>query len=372
MLFRSAPQVQLVPREKYDVIHYLRETFLKDHNPSQYVAVTDAYLAGLPRGNTTGPAPVKREPWRDMDYGRFLIGTFELADAPRRAAATKLPGNALDTLTPEANVAYKGIAIRLDPGAGGIAAGHAWTVFEHDTLRLAGGWTGNGFIDWEGINFNGRHVVHPRTAGDLQFETADGPGWANPATGKFDDPRFRGPDGRRYGPLPRAWQHYRGLYRSADRTVIAYTVGDAAILESHDLSDLAGTPVFVRTLNLGRSTRDLVVRVANAGTSIAHLGSPAVSQGNESDFITLRIPAAATPLNLAVYLARAGTPGLQALAEKAPAPRDLAPYTRGDRASWPERIETPVVRSSTTGPFAWERFTLPQDNAGRKIGRAHV
>jgi mono/diheme cytochrome c family protein len=103
-----APQVQLVPREKYDVIHYLRETFLKDQNPSQYVAVTDAYLAGLPRGNTTGPAPVKREPWRDMDYGQFLIGTFELADASRRAAAAKLPGNALDTLTPEANVAYQG------------------------------------------------------------------------------------------------------------------------------------------------------------------------------------------------------------------------------------------------------------------------
>ena len=37
-----APQVQLVPREKYDVIHYLRETFLAGRNPSQYAAITDA------------------------------------------------------------------------------------------------------------------------------------------------------------------------------------------------------------------------------------------------------------------------------------------------------------------------------------------
>jgi cytochrome c5 len=71
------PQVQLVPREKYDVIHYIRETFIRERNPSQLFAVTDTYLAGLPTGTSTGPAPVKREPWRDMDYGSFLIGTFD-------------------------------------------------------------------------------------------------------------------------------------------------------------------------------------------------------------------------------------------------------------------------------------------------------
>ncbi|MEO6245291.1 MAG: cytochrome c, partial [Opitutaceae bacterium] len=38
-----APQVQLVPREKYDVIHYIRETFLVGRNPSQYAPVTETY-----------------------------------------------------------------------------------------------------------------------------------------------------------------------------------------------------------------------------------------------------------------------------------------------------------------------------------------
>ena len=362
-----APQVQLVPREKYDVIHYLRETFLREKNPSQFVAVTDAYLATLPTGNSTGPAPVKREPWREMDYGPFLIGTFELADAPRRAAAAKLPGNALDTIAPGSNLAYKGIALRLDAGPGGISAGQSWTVFEHDTLRLAGAWTGQGFIDWEGINFNSRHVVHPRTIGALQFETADGPGWANPATGTFADPRFVGPDGRRYGPLPRAWQHYRGLYRSGERTVIAYTVGDAAILESHDLETLAASPVFVRTLNIGKSSRDLLVRVANAGTAVAVSGSPAATTVTDAAFVTLRIPASATPLRLAVRLARSGTDpaALNTFAAASAAPRDLAPFTRGSAARWLDTVETPIVRSDTKGPFAWDRFTLPQSNPWR-------
>lgn len=361
-----APQPQLVPREKYDVIHYLRETFLAKQNPSQYVAVTDAYLATLPKGDSIGPAPVKREPWREMDYGPFLIGTFELADADRRAAAAKLPPGKLDTITPDANLAYKGIAVRLDAGAdagaGGISAGKAWLVFEHDTLRVAGAWTGEGFIDWEGINFNSRHVVHPRTIGELHFETADGPGWANPATGAFDDARLVGADGRRYGPPPRAWMRYRGLYRAGERAVISYTVGDTTILESHDLESLGAQPVFVRTLNVGESSCDLLVRVANAGTAVAVSGSRAVTTATDEKFVTLRISASATPLRLAVRLAKAGTIGLDTLAAS---PRDLAPFTRGGPACWTEAIETPVVRSGAEGAFAWERFTLPQTNPWR-------
>ncbi|MFO0936368.1 MAG: hypothetical protein U0798_07650 [Gemmataceae bacterium] len=33
---QMAPQSWMVPRQKYDVIHYLREAYLKTHNPTQY------------------------------------------------------------------------------------------------------------------------------------------------------------------------------------------------------------------------------------------------------------------------------------------------------------------------------------------------
>ena len=52
-----AAQTWMVPRQKYDVIHYLRETYLKPHNRAQFVRVSEAYLARLPKGNTRGPAP---------------------------------------------------------------------------------------------------------------------------------------------------------------------------------------------------------------------------------------------------------------------------------------------------------------------------
>ena len=48
----------MVPQQKYAVIQYIREHFLKDHNSSQLFAITDGYLTSLPKGDTRGPKPV--------------------------------------------------------------------------------------------------------------------------------------------------------------------------------------------------------------------------------------------------------------------------------------------------------------------------
>ena len=114
--------------------------------------------------------------------------------------------------------------VQRDRGAaqtrsGGVCSrGRAWTLFEHDTMRMSTSWTGEGFIDWEGINFNGRHQVHPRVIGIVQAANSSGPGWADPETGSFVDPRPLGRDGRQYGPLPRRWAQYRGLYHNGNRS----------------------------------------------------------------------------------------------------------------------------------------------------------
>ena len=353
---QMAPQMQLVPQEKYDVINYIRENFLRPHNPGQLFEVTPEYLAKLPKGTSKGPLAVKREPWREMDYGDFLMGTFELTDAVDRA--TKPPvGSLPDYVAPDANLAYKAIALRLDgtgEGDGGVARGRAWLAFEHDTLRVAGVWMGEGFIDWHGINFDGLHVVRPRTIGDLVVETSDVPGWANPATGDFADPRIRGLDGRPYGPLPRQWGHYRGLYRFGARTVVSYTVGEASVLESYDL-DSADSKAVVRTLNLGKSSRDLALRVANAGVKFTLAGGTAVRCGTEKGFEVIRIPAAATPLNLTIVYG--GTTGSAQAAPRTPL--DLQAFTRGGPARWTTPLETLVIRGEKTGAFAVDSFSLP-------------
>ena len=241
-------QTWMVPQQKYDVIHYVREAYLKSHNPTQHFPVTDQYLAGLPKGKSRGPEPSLNEPWITMDYGPSLVNTYEIgSDA--------------------SNFAYKGIAVRLDPGPGGISRGQSWMVFDHDTMRVAAAWTGQGFIDWHGIHMDGRHNIHPRIKGDVHFSNPTGPGWAEPESGSFVDPRLRGRDDRRYGPLPRPWAHLKGIYHHGQKTIIEYTIGNSLVRELPGLAasakdDPASSPVFTRTFNIGPRSHDMILQVA--------------------------------------------------------------------------------------------------------------
>ncbi|HEX4146853.1 MAG TPA: DUF6797 domain-containing protein [Pirellulales bacterium] len=373
-----AAQTRLVPRQKYDVIHYIRETLLRPYNRSQYVAADAKYLAGLPQGTSRGPTPPDARPWRRMDYGPTLTGTFEVG-------------------TGGGNIAYKGVAVRLDPGPGGIASGKAWAVFEHDTLRMAAGWTGTGFIDWNGINFNGRHEIHPRITGTVAFETANGPGWADPETGSLADPRLKGRDGKPYGPLPRTWGQYRGLYHAADRAILSYTIGDARVLESPGLVGTQRNPIFTRALEIGPRTKPMTLRVLRhpAGKAVAKVihrsgtttlialpgaggrlpvpiagaaGEPKNTEWTVADdgHLLLRLPAGNETLRFTVWA------GLlpdgedfrefsEAIAKTA-TPIDLTALTKGGPARWARTLTTKLEPGDDNGPFAIDTLPVPDKN----------
>ncbi len=187
-----------------------------------------------------------------MDYGRTLINTYEVGDDG-------------------SNFAYKGIAVRLDEGPGGVSRGRHWMIFDHDTMRMAATWTGDKFIDWKGIHFNGQHNIHPRIVGDVQAENKTGPGWAEPETGSWDDPRLVGRDDRLYGPLPREWAHYKGMYYHGNQTVISYHVGTTPILERPRLLTESPQPVYAREIQFGPRDQPLTLQVAQLGDSVNRL-----------------------------------------------------------------------------------------------------
>ncbi len=391
------PQTWMVPSQKYDVIHYVRETFLKGDNPTQFALVDRAYLEHLPKGTTRGPEPSTIEPWSAMDYGPALTATYEVSDDGT-------------------NFAYKGIAVRLDAGPGGVSRGRHWIVFDHDTMRLAAAWSGDGFIDWNGINFNGRHEIHPKVVGLVEFANPIGPGWANPETGTFDDPRLRGRDGRPYGPLPRSWAHYRGQYRNGDAVILAYTVGNTDVLERPSIETASSSPVFSRAFNLGPRDQEMVLQVARrpearlqtfasragAPGAAAFLGpdgssalksprevaplrfeghthveiagilagvSPPVMGASWSSTpagdLRLTIPAGENPLRFTLKVVRVPTGrDLRALASSityGPA-TDLAELTRGGPSHWPEVMKTAIKPGRNDGPFAVDTFELPENN----------
>ena len=341
-----APQTWMVPRQKYDVIHYLRETYLKPHNPAQYTNADAGYVAKLPKGTTFGPPAVTVEPWVTMDYGSSLMNTYEVGG-------------------PGPNIAYKGVAVRLDQGAGGVSRGNRWALFDHDTMRFAAAWSGNGFIDWKGIHFNGQHQVHPKLVGDVLLANPVGPGWANPATGKFDDPRLKGRDGRPYGPLPKEWTQFKGIYHFGDQTIVSYTVGGASVLESFGTEVDSKQPsniIFTRTFEIGASTKELLARIAPAGIAVAIVGDKRASLIKNDDFTLLKIPISTTPVRVKVLMAKGSPEVLESHAASPPAPRALKPLTEGGPKHWTEILKTTATLGKNDGPFAVVTFALPERN----------
>ena len=47
-------QTWLAPAERYDVIHYIRETMIKPTNEAAYTDLSKSYLRGLPKGDSMG------------------------------------------------------------------------------------------------------------------------------------------------------------------------------------------------------------------------------------------------------------------------------------------------------------------------------
>ena len=356
------PQMTLTPQEKYDVISYVRENFIRTSNPGQYFTVTPGYLAKLPAGTSRGPAVKPYHPWSDMDYGNFFINTYELADSATGPKRFHSPGRApyADEDYRKNNFAYKGIAVRLDPGAGGVAAGKAWMIFDHDVMRVAGGWTGDGFIDWEGILLNDKHETYPRTIGQLHVETPSGPGWANPSTGSFDDPRFTARDGRQFGPLPKTWANYKGLYHHGNTVIIAYSVGQAAILEKLGMEKADGQPVFTRTLTISPAKQLLKTRVARVGTQVAVIGKGA-SLKEENGYVVLQITAS-VQTSIKLFIAKPGSQPLTTVADHSPTPESLEKYTHGSKPHYPQTLYTTITRGQDDGMFAVDQLTPPYDN----------
>jgi hypothetical protein len=278
-----------------------------------------------------------------MDFGPFLFWTYEVETN---------------------NFAYKGIAIRVDPGLGGISQGHAWMLFDHDTMRWAAAWTGNKFIDWNGIAFDGSHETHTSIVGDKSFINPPGPGWANPDTGKFDDPRFLGKDNKPYGPLPRSWAHYWGLYVSGNEMIVAYTVGEAEVLELAGCETSGGVAVFTRTLNIGKSRRDLLARLSPENVPTYLVGRSEAKIIREQGMNLLQIPAASTPLNIKVILGNPA-PGVDpgvvyGFAVTSQPAVDLTLRTNLPAPSSPT-IQTQGKLGKDEGAFAVDELTVPTE-----------
>ncbi len=335
---QMVPQPQYTTAQKYAVIQYIRETFLRPHNRTQFVEITPAYLASLPKALARAEAEKEDRSlpqYKRMDFGPALFWTYQIA--------------------PD-NIAQKGIAIRLDDGPGGVSKGRAWMVYDHDTMRVATATTGD-FVDWKGIAFDGSHGTHTSLTGERHFMNPVGPGWASPE-GKWDDARLLGRDGKRYGPLPREWAQFLGMYRSGSKVVLAASIGGTRVLESPGWLDYGTTPVFTRTLNVEKSAKALpLLRVAPDTVSVALVGDGSLQK--DGGFWVASLPGGA---KTRLFISRTDTASLDVLAKTFTASLDLEPLTHGGPPQWTQEVTTNSEAGKADGAFIADTFPLPIEN----------
>jgi len=303
--------------------------------------------------------------WDQMNYGPYLTTSLEV---------------------PGAGIVNKGIAIRLDEGEGGFSQGKAFMLYDTDLMNCAAAWTG-GSIDWRGIAFDGRHGAHASIRGQVSFANPVGPGWRSPKGEWEDQVRVRGLDKKPYGPLPRAWAHYKGLYVHGNKVILSYTVGSRGIFE---MASLHGEKVFARNLHVAPGTKEIAMNVVlgkgkplngsrkivqvsdpkhkESVITVALLGDTGLWDLSSDQHVRLRIPAAtkAQKLRVLIWNGPAGeidnfTKTVATLQSEGEAP-DLLKLTQGGKAKWKETVETDIQPGLATGPYATDTFLLPDNN----------
>ena len=210
----------LRPDQRYDVVHYLREEFLKDENPGQHYEVTEAWLNTLPRGTIRRPPPTEGA---TRDYGPAL--------------ASQLGGDVGAALT-----------IRLDQA----------TTMSYD-LQMAessGVWTG-GFLDLANTQHHKQRGEGRATPSGEMTPGLGGWAWGHAGSLDFDRSR-RWPR----GPLPREWLHHRGHYLFGDKIVLSYEIDGRGVLEHPSVDHSAGFPVITHRLVIEPGETPLVLALA--------------------------------------------------------------------------------------------------------------
>ncbi len=289
-----------------------------------------------------------------MNYGPFITATLEI---------------------PGATKVNKGVAIHLGGEPGGAIC------FDLDLLRYGAGWT-DGFLNLRGTPYDGAHGPSPSVQGKVVWKTQGGPGWANPESGDWKDPRQEP-----YGPLPRSWAKFVGLYLHGDNVLLRYDVGDAGLLEMPTYAVHDGRPVFTRTINLAAGTRSLVHVLAEVpgkpkkvGTgSLVGLGEGSLTiaglvnapEGASLDVdgnkLLLRLAPRKTPaqfrVNLTTGTAEDITNGkLARLTGTTTDKLDLEPLTKGGPARWTETVTTQGKLGPGDGAYVVDTLTVPEAN----------
>ncbi|MCI0535891.1 MAG: SMP-30/gluconolactonase/LRE family protein [Verrucomicrobiales bacterium] len=281
------------------------------------------------------------------------------------------------------SITYKGIVIRLSENPS------AAICFDTDLLRVSAAWTG-GFLQWyperDGLERN------PTIEGTVHFRNDASPGWST--NGVVSDPR-RLP----YGPLPRAWGRYDGLFVHTNKIVLAYSVADCRILELPGFERISGEPFFVRTFELSSSSQALSLRLFRiegknprlsfsqfqTATNVLRFSSesenrligftalpPGANWEIAGGHVVLALPPLGSQSRFRIFIGREPRlvhetlrGQLQKFIEQNRAAPSLRELCQGGPPQWTPVLETPISPGTENYALAMDSLAVPEQNPWR-------
>ena len=353
----------LTPKERYQVVHYVREQFMKPSNPDYFV-VDKAYLASLPTGTRNG----SEQPNIIREYGPAL--------------ASQLGRQYSSVLN--------------------VNLGKTTIAYNLHSMDQAGIWRGGlDLSETQHVRDRGEGTVSP-----LNDEIHAWSDWAWGHEGTLEYPR-EGILPR--GPLPPRWMDYRGHYIHGKRVVLSYSIDGRAILETpaetkhelvHAMQIMGGVPLILsvaqqptkdgvtstvgsiaagitsitKKTTAGDADQSFIIIYDSDGAEITNYTAAAVTGDtarlrwliDSSQRLCLQIPEDQKSRNIAIHRTRGnGTKSLErwiaslqpVTNRKTVAPADLI---TGGKLRWPQTLHTVGYPGLEPSGYALDTLTLPE------------
>lgn len=240
-----AAQNWLNPEERYYVLQYIREEFLKGKNPAQYFKITNTYLATLPK-------PIKT-PQQQLDLVKkqALSGSLQYGQEWFMNQNSDY-GHAIHS--PLKGLGTSVLTIKLDN-----QVNLSYNLHRMGTLAA-----------WQGkLNFSETKFNLYRGEGEPFVEGSDLPGlgtWQWLYNGRLDS--LQKVTGIR-APLPPQFLKYNGHYVYGKEIVLSYTISGRSVLEHPQALSLQQKPVLAQTLTIGPGAREELLCIGQLKDSAA-------------------------------------------------------------------------------------------------------
>lgn len=260
----------------------------------------------------------------------------------------------------------KGIAIRVGD------EGEAAVCFDTARLRISFAWTGE-FLKFEARRFG--LIKPPAAAGKIFFTTNKLAGWArdgryqpepheitHPEVGKWYEPKIKTETC-----LPKEWAHYNGHYTSGKRVVLSYTVGETSVLESPWFVRSGDHGAFIRSLEIGPSTKTMRMMVADNDSQVMAISHAEVRTEVDNGLSELIVAPHETTIRIKLLITEKSVvaDARIRLQSSAGEPEDLSQMIKVDAGRFSEMLVTEGQTSVTSGAedaYVIDTLTLPFEN----------